>query len=221
MHLMIEKGFFLFGAFINLFLIFKIVIRPVLWSTTNTFLCCLLCLNSFHLLVQVFLLKEKSIPLLDDAFLQSLDYMFYDINTSKICSAEYICGFVHGSLTLNVLIGIIFIRLMMIKHAEKIRTGSLDCKDYQARLSIIGVLVSVYILTFFFGVIFNLLLFPLYPYDFVSVKYCRGIPISYSEHEGRRPTILYSANVILQYMANNSFSLKFPPAYARAAKPFS
>ena len=147
--------------------------------------------------------------------------MFYDINTSKICSAEYICGFVHGSLTLNVLIGIIFIRLMMIKHAEKIRTGSLDYKNYQARLSIIGVLVSVYILTFFFGVIFNLLLFPLYPYDFVSVKYCRGIPISYSEHEGRRPTILYSANVILQYMANNSFSLKFPPADARAAKPFS
>ena len=103
MLLMIENGFFLFGAFVNLFLIFKIVIRPVLWSTTNTFLCCLLCLNSFHLLVQVFLLKEKSIPLLDDAFLQSLDYMFYDINTSKICSAEYICGFVHGSLTLNVL----------------------------------------------------------------------------------------------------------------------
>ena len=61
-------------------------------------------------------------------------------------------------------------------------------KSYQARLSTIGILVSVQILTFLVITFLIMMLFPLFPYDFVLVKYCRGVPFSYSLDERQKIT---------------------------------
>ena len=163
MFLIFEKLILLFGVSVNFFLFSKLIIRPVLWSTINTFLGCLLFINFLYLLVQIFLIgegSENTDPNVDD-FVQSLEYVFSDHYRSILCSAQYMTGFFHGSSTLIILLGIIFIRLMMIKYADNIRTDSLDRKVHQARLSIIGILVVVFIFTFCIGVIINLVLFPL------------------------------------------------------------
>ena len=135
---LVEKTAWLFGIFINFYLISKLLIRPVLWSTTNTFLACLLLLNFFYLVVQIILIGEgyKETDPSDDVIIQSLDNLFYDHHKSIFCSAQYMSNFIHGSSTLTVLLGTIFIRSMMVKHADNMRPDSLDCKSHQARLSI-------------------------------------------------------------------------------------
>ena len=53
---MLEIFNHILGIFINIFLICKVVARPLLWSTINTFFCSLFCLNAVHLLLQLFLI---------------------------------------------------------------------------------------------------------------------------------------------------------------------
>ena len=178
----------LLGAFINLYLICNVIIRPAVWSTGNTFLCFFLSLNAFHLLVQIYLSSRKIFPTADNDLLQALDYLYYDSRTAKICSAQNIIGHLHHTSTVNVLLGILVIRLMMINYAENIKTENMLRKSYQARLSTIGILVSVQILTFLVITFLIMMLFPLFPYDFVLVKHCRGVPLSYSLEERQKIT---------------------------------
>ena len=177
--------FWLFRMSVNLILISKLLIRPVLWSTTNSFLGCILTLNFFYLLVQLSINIEEyeEIDLQEDPIIQSLDYLFADSYKSIICSARYISYFIHGSSTLYVMVGIIFIRSMMIKHADNIRQNNLACKSHQARLSFIGILVAVLVFTGCIGVIIGFILLPLSPFDLVLVRNCRGVSMLYSEEE--------------------------------------
>ena len=134
MLLIVEKLTWLFGFSVNFLLISKLLIRPVLWSTTNTFLACFLSINLFYLLVQIFLVgegTEKTDPS-NDVIIQALDDLFYDHHKSIFCSVQYMSNFIHGSSTLIVLLGTIFIRSMMVKHADNMRPDSLDCKSHQA-----------------------------------------------------------------------------------------
>jgi hypothetical protein len=177
--------FWLFGMSVNLIIISKLLIRPVLWSTTNSFLGCILTLNFFYLLVQIFINIEEyeEIGLEEDPIIQSLELLFTDSYKSIICSARYMAYFIHGSSTLYVMVGIIFIRSIMIKHADNIRQDNLACKSHQARLSVIGILVAVLVFTGCFGVIIGFILLPRSPFDFVLVRNCRGVSMSYSEEE--------------------------------------
>ena len=188
MFLIIEKTTWLFGILVNLLLISKLLIRPVLWSTTNTFLVCFLSINVFFLLVQILLVVEENDEKdpYDEVLIHVLDSLFYDHQKSIFCSVQYMSNFIHATSTLNVLLGTIFIRSMMVKHADNMRPNSLDCKSHQARLSIIGILVAVFIFTFCSGVIIVLIFDPLSPFDFVLVRNCREVPISYSEEEMRK-----------------------------------
>ena len=70
---------------------------------------------------------------------------------------------------------------MMINYAEQIRTSSMICRNHQAQLSKIGAFGAVYILTIMISNIINVICFTNFPYEFVLVKYCRGVPLSYSE----------------------------------------
>ena len=163
--------FWLFGMSVNLILISKLLFRPVLWSTTNSFLGCILTFNFFYLLVQLLTNIEEyeEIGLQEDPIIQSLDLLFADSYKSVICSARYISYFIHGSSTLYVMVGIIFIRSMMIKHADNIRQDNLACKSHQARLSVIGILVAVLVFTGCIGVIISFILLPSSPFDLVLV----------------------------------------------------
>ena len=136
--------------------------------------------------MQILLVDEANdeIDPAEDIIIQSLNYFFSDNYRSIVCSAKYISSFLHGSSTLAILLGTIFIRSMMVKHADNIRTD--NCKSHQARLSIIGILVAVFIFTFCMGVIIVLILYPLSPFDFVLARSCRGLAISYSEIEKRK-----------------------------------
>ena len=132
------------NTFIKTYLVLKVLIRPVLWSTTNTFLCCLLSLNALLLLCKLFLISDKINSTTDDVILQALDYLLLAKENSRICSALFIVGFIYQFVTLSVLLVIINIRMMMINYAEHIRTSSMICRNHQAQLSKIGAFGSVY-----------------------------------------------------------------------------
>ena len=184
MFLIIEIIIFVFGIYSNISLVCKVMIRPLLWSTTNTFLCFLLLLNAVYLLLQMFLSIIKEItPEEEDSFLQALNYMYFDKGISKICSAQYIASLLFKSATLNILLGVLVVRFMLVRYAENIRTNSMACKSYQARLSTIGIIWSVYILAFLISVTINVVLFPFFPNSFVLVVHCRGLDLSYSTEE--------------------------------------
>ena len=179
-----ENMLWVLGSSVNFFLISKLLIRPVLWSTTNSFLGFILTLNFFYLLLQIFLVgQENEETNADDAIIQSLEHLFTDNYKSILCSAKYISDFIHGSSTLFFLVGIIFIRSMMIKHADNIRPDEIPCKSHQARLSIIGILVAVLTFTISIGGVIGITLHPLSPFDFLRVRNCRGVSISYPEDE--------------------------------------
>ena len=175
-----EKLFWLFGASVNLFLISKLFIRPSLWSTNNSFIVAILVLNFFYLLLQVFLVNDvKETTSSDDAFVQGLENLFIDNFKSILCSTKYISDFMYSSLTLFSFLGTIFIRSMMIKHAENICLDGFLCKRHQARLSIIGILVGFSILTVSIGGTIGIFIHKLFPFDFLRVRYCRGVSILY------------------------------------------
>ena len=94
--------------------------------------------------------------------------------------------FIHGTAILSVLLGSIFIRSMMVKHADNIRPDIYECKRHQARVRIIGVLVAVFIFTLCIGVVLVLYLHSHTPFDFVVVRSCRGVPLTYPEDENKK-----------------------------------
>ena len=153
----LEKLIYVFGAYANFHLVFNLLIRPALWSTNNTFLGCFLSINFFYLIIQIFIgdANDKTFPV-DDMIIQYLEYSFSDNRKAIICSTKYISKYFHGSCTLTIICGSVFIRSMMVKHANNIRTNNLDCKSHQAYLSDIGILAAILILTIWLGLIITI-----------------------------------------------------------------
>ena len=75
----------------------------------------------------------------------------------------------------------IFIRSMMVKHAENIRPDGYECKSHQLR--IIGILVAVYIFTICGGVSIVLAISRLSPFDFMLVRSCRQVDLFLHKEE--------------------------------------
>ena len=172
--------FLALGIYVNFHLVLNILIRPILWSTTNTFIGCILTSNIFFLSFQA-LLDESymNINQGDDIVIQYLEQSFSDHYTTIICSAKFLSKFIHGTITITILVAIIFIRSMMVKYADNIRTNNFECKSHQARLSFIGVLVAIFIFTSCTGIIITFILHPLSISEFVLVRNCRGVTIIY------------------------------------------
>ena len=118
-----------------------------------------------------------------DDLLQSLDLLYLDTYLSNVCAAQYMFGHVYRSSTLYLYFGVIFIRMILIRHAENIRTDNMSPKTHQARLSIIGGIVLGLILSLMASLIINLMLFPQFPFEFLLVRNCRGIQTLYSSEE--------------------------------------
>jgi hypothetical protein len=88
------------GVLINFNLVFNIVIRPVLWSTTNTFIGCLLASNFFYLFFQICLHETEENMIKDENIIvQYLEHSFAENYIAMLCSAKYISQFIHGSIT--------------------------------------------------------------------------------------------------------------------------
>jgi hypothetical protein len=113
----------------------------------------------------------------ENIFVQYLEHSFAKNYISILCSAKHISQFIHGTIALGILVGIIFVRSMMIKYADNIRTK--NCKVHQARLSFIGILVAVFIFTSCTGVVLTFILHPLPFSEFVLVRNCRGVTFQY------------------------------------------
>lgn len=200
MHFSIELIILIFGVLINIFLLFKFLIRPLLWSTTNTFLCLLLTLNTVHLTIKLVFMSSLMRPQAQDSLLQGLDYLFYENSTTNICFAQMIVGYLYRMSTVNILLGILLIRFMLLRFAENIRTNSMDCETYQARLSNIGLILSLYILAFLIIISINHILLPFFPANFVLVIHCRGVEFPYSPKERlliRRGQMIRMTNLLI------------------------
>ena len=170
------------GVFLNIYFILKLLIRPRLWSTTNTFLGFFLVFNLFFLVFQL-LIMDREVLQYESKMIQSLEYLFLEKLKAVLCSGKYIAHVIYVTAILNILIGSIFIRSMMVKHANNIQQDNYQCKSHQARLRFIGFLVTIFILTFITGVTIVLFISHLFPFDFVDVRHCRGVLLVYSEQE--------------------------------------
>ena len=91
MFLILEKLIFIYGVIINLHLIIRLLVRPILWSTTNTFIGCILTANLFYLSFQSLIAEdiEISIPN-ENIILKYLEYNFSENYKSLLCSAKHI-----------------------------------------------------------------------------------------------------------------------------------
>jgi hypothetical protein len=184
---------------VNFILLLKLCMRPALWSTTNSFIGIILVLNFFYLLLQIFLVNDaEETASANDAFVQGLDNLFIDNFKSIICSTKYISDFIYSSSTLFSFLGTIFIRSMMIKQAENIRQDGFRCKSHQARLSFIGILVGVFIFTVSIGGTIGIFIHELAPFDFLRVRYCRGVSVLYENDEMRKIVGPWQRSNILQ-----------------------
>ena len=200
MFFIFEKILLFIGASANFLLIFNLLIRPVLWSTINTFLGSLLAINFLYILVEICLYNEISQindKTEEDEIVQSLDHLFSHHYKSVLCSAQYLSGYILRSFSLFVMLGTIFIRIMMVKYADNIRTNRLLLKNHHAHLRIIGILVALLIVIFMTNVIINILLFPLFPFDYVPVKSCLGVSISHHKEEERGSLIQIVSLVLM------------------------
>ena len=82
------------GLCINLALILNIIVRPVLWSTINTFIGCLLFGNFLYLTFETFLIAEDVDADVDEhVVLTYFEFIFADDYKSIICAAKYISQF--------------------------------------------------------------------------------------------------------------------------------
>ena len=168
MIFILEKLIFLCGLIINFQLILNLLVRPVLWSTTNTFIGCILTSNLIYLNFQSLLIEDSKISISNEHLvLHYLEYNFSGNYKSLLCSAKYISQFLHGTFTVTTFVGIVFLRSMMVKYADDIRTN--NCKAHQARLSFLGVLVAVFIVTSCTGVVITFIIFTLPSSEYVLV----------------------------------------------------
>ena len=66
---------------------------------------------------------------------------------------------------------------MMVKFGENIQTN--NCKEHQARLSFIGILVAVFNITCITGMIIAFIITPIAPSEFILVRNCRRVVHEY------------------------------------------
>ena len=85
---------------------------------------------------------------------------------------------------------------MMIQHADNIRKDEFPFKSHQACLSIIGILVGVLIFKVSFGGTIGIFIHKLAPFNFLCVRYCRGVSILYGNDEMRKIFGLWLARLV-------------------------
>ena len=198
LFLTIEINICLLGVVINSYLVYKVAMRPGLWSTTNIFICCLLFLNTLYLLGNILLTVDKNIEEESgEHLLHTLDLLYLDTYNSRLCAAQYIMSYIYRTTTINIFLSMVFLMMILIKYGDKIRTESMSRKQHQARLSVIGALFSLGIFSHLGILITNLVLFPLFPYDFLVVRHCRGLPSSYTNTEWGKIRAGWSIDVVL------------------------
>ena len=158
--------------FVNGTILSKILTRPKLWSTINTFLIIMLFCN---FVIGTF---EFSLPVAGSI------YGELDKNTKLyFCTATILPLQFHRVVTLKLSIWLVFFRSMMIKRADDIQIKI--TKDQRAKevnglgllvALICGAWVIIYVLIIFFH--------PDFPTKFDTVRMCRGlIPFQNMEHE--------------------------------------
>ena len=174
-----EVYIWVFGVFINSFFLVKLLLRPSLWSTINTFIGAFFLSNLLYLSCQVYLASAIHTDDENEEIVEALEKLYDDPDQSFICAVKYMTYFLHGSSIIAITLGTIFIRSMMIKYADNIRPEQHNCKSHQAQLRIIGVVVALYILTFISGIVIVFIVSPLSPYDFVDVRMCRQVSLDY------------------------------------------
>ena len=174
-----------FGLLINFLLLTHLLLRPKLWSTINTYTSLILSLNVIYLLY-LLIINDEEIALEDEPFINALDQMYEDQYRSISCSTSYMFSYMHISLYLYIILGIIFIRSMMIKRAPDICLQKSKCKKHQAHLASIGLIVGIVIPAAAFGITILFILLPRFPFDFILVLHCRGIPFSFSDEEMKK-----------------------------------
>ena len=161
------------GLLANYYLLVNTAIRPALWSTTNSFIAIILISNILYLNIQAVLEDEDEMPTTqENIFYQYLDKKFVEEQKTPACSVRFVAQFIHESVLLSVQIGLVFIRSMLVKHGDNIRTD--NCKVFQARLSFIGILVGILILTYNTAIAISLALSPIPLADYVLVRHCSG-----------------------------------------------
>ena len=159
-------------------MLLSILVRPVLWSTTNTFIAFLLASNLVYLTFQSLLDQENEVIIPDDnMILYFLEYHFFEEFKSLNCSAKFISQFLHGAVSLLLLVGVVFIRSMMVKHAQNIGTD--NSKAHHASLSYIGSIVALFIISSCTGAVISIFLYQLSPSEYVLVRNCRGVAFKY------------------------------------------
>ena len=185
------------GVVINLYFLYKVAIRPVLWTTTNIFICGLLSLNTLYLLGNLVLTVDNNIEEHSEPLLHAMDLLYLDIYNSRLCAAKYIMSLVYRTTSRNMLLGMVFLRMVLIKYADRIGTESINRKQHQARLSAIGALIFLLIFCNLINLIINIVLFPLVPVEFLVVKHCRGLPSSYTNKEWEKIRAGWSIEIVM------------------------
>jgi hypothetical protein len=177
------KIIWIFGVLVNFWLLRNLSLRPLLWSTVNIFLGVVLLFNTLilaeKLCFEIGAFKNEG----DDLMVLALENLFNDHPNSISCTLDVLAHFFHGFSTLMILIGILFIRSIMIKHAEDVRSNSHVHKLHQAEISLLGFLVAFFIFTICCGVLISIFISPLFPFKLVRVQMCRGINFTYSKEE--------------------------------------
>ena len=153
------------GAVINITILIKLVLRPSIWSTINTYLGLVLFFNLCFLMSKIFLFTDEYAP---SSHQSGLDH-------NQSCSANVVFNFLHGTPTMLILLAAVFIRFVMIKHAENIRKEKKFCKSHQAHISRIGALVGVLVLMTSLVYIINYMTHDFFPEEFTEVKICKGV----------------------------------------------
>ena len=175
----------IFGLCVNLLLLMLILMRPRLWTTINTYTCFILILSCFYL--SFLIIVNAEVRFSDDDILSvGLERLYDDWYRSIYCALKYIFSTIYLSLSLILIVVIIFIRSMMIKFASNIRIEKKHCKAHQAHLATVGLIGGIKITILFLGIVIGLAVHPQSPFDFPYVLQCRGVPNSNSEDQMER-----------------------------------
>ena len=169
----------IFGVILNSYLLATLLLRPSLWSTNNTFIGCILASNILYLNLQIIFDKDDDLTETqsNDTLNHFMEFRFHDTTRSVACSGQFLAQFIHERFVRYMLIGMAVLRSIMVKHANNIRTK--NCKAHQARLSYIGILILIFVITNILAMLIIIFLSCNPVSGYVLVLYCRGIQATY------------------------------------------
>ena len=191
--------FWTVGFFVNLLLLMQLVLRPKLWSTTNTYTGFLLCLNSSYMLLNL-IVNDSGIAFNNDDILSLLELLYADQYRSAICTVKYFGTFFHSAISLYLIVTIIFIRSMMVKRAPDICEEKYQCKKHQAHLGSIGFLVAIVGVTAIVGKICFFMIDPQTSYEYILVLPCRGLVKDHSDDEKKKIIRIWFIRVMVEIL---------------------